>query len=345
MWLALLVACTSAPPVPGPQDRGTTSMKLRTEDGATIALHHHYAAGPPVLLVHGIASNHYFWDLDAEHSLAAWLAERGHDVWLLDLRGHGDALTDEDGVRQFGGWNVDDYGKYDVATAIDHIRSVTGYRTVAYVGHSMGGMVGAIYAVTHGDSALSCIVTAGSPATFAHDAKLVGLAQAAMQSGGVTLGWVETPVLATMARDLGPATPGHLQERLYNPENYEPETIRHLLETIVSPVTRGEMRQFGRMLRDERFESQDGSVDYRAEMRTITVPTFAIGGAHDEIVHPAWAQAYSDAVGGEHRFFLASRAEGLAHDYGHLDYGLGESASTEIFPRIALWLDAHPPER
>lgn len=47
---------------------------VRTEDGATIGLHHHLGAGgegrgQPVLLVHGVSSNHRFFDLDADHGL------------------------------------------------------------------------------------------------------------------------------------------------------------------------------------------------------------------------------------------------------------------------------------
>jgi threonine dehydrogenase-like Zn-dependent dehydrogenase len=83
MWLLLVLACWENPAVAyGGQDVRAhcalaTTTRVDTADGATIALHHHPAAGPPVILVHGISSNHHFWDLDAEHSFAEWLAVRG----------------------------------------------------------------------------------------------------------------------------------------------------------------------------------------------------------------------------------------------------------------------------
>src|SRR5688572_9129836 len=43
---------------------------------------------PPVLLVHGFAQNRYSWHT-SRRSMSAWLAERGFDVWTLELRGHG----------------------------------------------------------------------------------------------------------------------------------------------------------------------------------------------------------------------------------------------------------------
>ena len=40
----------------------------------------------PVLLVHGIATNHRNIDAEADASLARYMRARGRDVWLLTLR-------------------------------------------------------------------------------------------------------------------------------------------------------------------------------------------------------------------------------------------------------------------
>ena len=117
---------------------------MQTEDGATIALHHHPGDGPPVLIVHGISSNHRCWDLSPERSVATALVAAGFDPWLLDLRGHGDALTDAQGRRQWGGWTMDDYGQHDVPAAVAYVLAQTGEDKIGYVGHSLGGMIGAV---------------------------------------------------------------------------------------------------------------------------------------------------------------------------------------------------------
>lgn len=345
MLTVLLLGCTEPVTSPPPHCSVSTTVDVRTDDGATIALHHHAAPGPPVLLVHGIASNHRFWDLDREHSFALWLQERGWDVWLLDLRGHGNALYDGDGRRQYSGWTVDDYGRHDAAAAVDYVRACTAYDQVAWVGHSMGGMVGAIYAVSGGEPSLASLVAVGSPAAFSLEDPLVKVAQGALASGGTVLWWVETPVFAAAAADLGGAVPGRLHERLYNPANFEPDTIDRMLRSITAPLSREEMRHFARMLDAERFQSADGTVDYRAAMGGLTVPTFAIGGAADRIVPAERVRAYAEAVGGPHEYWLAGRDSGTRHDYGHLDLGLGEHAETEIFPRIEAWIARTPPRR
>lgn len=345
MLTVLLLGCTEPDFASAEHCRAASRVRVETEDGATIALHHHPNAGPPVVLVHGIASNHAFWDLDADHSLALWLQSRGWDVWLLDLRGHGEALYDRDGRRQIAGWTVDDYGRHDLAAAVAYVRACTGWRQVDLVGHSMGGMVGAIYATTGGAEHLGAMVVVGSPAAFDLDDPLYKVAKTFLAGGATTLWWVETPAFAAAAADLGGAVPGRLHERLYNPDNFESETVDRMLRNITAPLSRQEMAHFARMLREERFVSADGSFDYAAALGEVRVPTLAIGGAHDEIVPAARVEAYAAAMGGDREYWLAGTANGTRHDYGHLDLGLGEHADEEIFPRIEAWLRRYPPGR
>lgn len=336
MLLLTLLACWDPLPSGAEPAYTATTTRLQTADGATIALHHHPADGPPVLLVHGISSNHHYFDLDTTHNLAEWLATHGHDVWMLDLRGHGDALYGERG-RQFAGWTLDDYGEYDVDTAIRYVQTLTGAPRVDYIGHSMGGMVGAIYAVRHGEGSLGAMVVLGSPAAFSLTDPLFGLAQLGMAAGGGSLLWVETPAFAGMAADLKGAVPFRLHEKLYNPANYTPATVDAMLRQIVSPLARTEMAHFGRMLKDQRFESWDRSVDYHAELAKVKIPVLAVGSTRDAIVPAARVQAFADAMGGEHEFFLASDGN-VANPYGHLDYTLAEAAPEEIFPMVEAWL-------
>ena len=49
-------------------------------------------SGRPVLLVHGLSSNARLWDL-----VAVRLAETGHPVLAVDLRGHGSSAAVADG--------------------------------------------------------------------------------------------------------------------------------------------------------------------------------------------------------------------------------------------------------
>ncbi len=57
-----------------------------TEDGAWIHLHRHVAEGPPVILVHGISSNHWFMDLGPDQVFAVG---EGHSNYPLATHGVG----------------------------------------------------------------------------------------------------------------------------------------------------------------------------------------------------------------------------------------------------------------
>ncbi|MCK6506581.1 alpha/beta fold hydrolase [Myxococcota bacterium] len=310
-----------------------------TADGASVALRRYAADGPPVVLVHGISSNHRTWDLDAGRSLARTLQAQGLDAWLLDLRGHGLAQRDAQGKAQRTGWTMDDYGRYDLPAAIDHVRQVTGQDRVGYVGHSMGGMAAAIYVAWHGDQALSSLVVVGSPVDFGHPEPLLQVARAGGPVATIG-GTIPTPALARAAALLD-RSPLFVDALLFNPDNVSPEARKALYRNIVSPLSRGEVDQLRRMLDDGAFRSADGQVDYRAGLASLRVPLLVIAGRGDSVapvdrVAP-WIEASGSPV---EELLVASRANGFRHDYGHLDLAMGDAAPEELYPRIVAWLEA-----
>lgn len=313
-----------------------------TDDGAEIVLTHHAGAGEPVVLCHGISSNARFWDLDADHSLAEWLAARGYDVWNLDLRGHGLAERDEHGHRQRAGWTVDDYGTEDLPTAFAYVLAQTGASQLHYVGHSMGGMVLAVYLATHPDPPLASATVVGSPLDFRDpDALTAAMLRAAPWM--TVPGFVPTPLGGRFVALFGGKAPFHADAFLYNPADMaDPAERRAMLRTVVSPLSRGEIRQFG-LARDGEFVSADGKQVYRTELGAVHVPMLFFAGRADRVVNPDRVKAYYDAVGSPNKAFVVlSVANGASGDYGHLDMGLGDHAADDVFPRVLSWMQAHP---
>jgi len=98
-------------------------------------------------MVHGLGSNIFSLDLPmAQHSMAQFLASRGYDIWVINLRGQG-----ADEIRSANpndwDWSVDDYALRDVPAIIRFVRAATGQKPFV-LGHSMGGMV--LYAYLQG---------------------------------------------------------------------------------------------------------------------------------------------------------------------------------------------------
>src|SRR5207253_9967674 len=111
------------------------------------ALRLHYAdwgndSAPPLLLVHGGRDHCRSWD-----ALARALQPHFH-VLAPDLRGHGDSDW-----TKGGSYSLTEY-VYDLSRLVRHIAA----RQVAIIGHSMGGMVGLIYAGTFPDQVSALVV-------------------------------------------------------------------------------------------------------------------------------------------------------------------------------------------
>jgi len=103
------------------------------------------ADAPPLLLVHGGRDHCRSWDVLAR-------ALQPHfRVLAPDLRGHGDS----DWTRG-GSYALTEY-VYDLSRLVRHIAA----RQIAIIGHSMGGMVGLIYASTFPDQVSSLVVLDG----------------------------------------------------------------------------------------------------------------------------------------------------------------------------------------
>jgi pimeloyl-ACP methyl ester carboxylesterase len=337
MWiLALAFAASAGSPElsPGPEVRW-----VQGPDGGWSALHHYpTAAGPPVILCHGISSNHRFWDLDPDHSLALWLQKQGFDVWNLDLRGHGAALKTPEGKRQKAGWSMDDYGKLDLPAVIAEVTAATGQPTVSYVGHSMGGMVLAVYLATHGDDKLQSAVVVGSPLDFRDPdlmyRLLLGAAPAVRD-----LAFLPSDVGAKAIAPFGRDMLYTLDEMVLNPDNFDPKVALSAYNHVVSPLSRGEFRQFGRIGQGDEFVSADGTVRYREALGGVTAPMLFLAGRADRVVSPDRVYGYYEAVGSKTKEFVTiSVANGYSGDYGHLDFGLAEKADDEVFPLIGAWL-------
>jgi pimeloyl-ACP methyl ester carboxylesterase len=318
---------------------------VTTTDGATLALHRHANPGaPPVILVHGLSSNGRFWDLDAQSSLASWLAARGSDVWVLDLRGHGAALAaTPESARTFD-WDVDDYGLRDAPAALRHVQGATGYRSVGWVGHSMGGLVGAIHLANGGASDVSAFIPVASPSGFSKDDPLAEVTQRLMEAGGVFPS-IDTPAGARFAASIGARDLVGLLGRLYNPVNIPPERAVPMLESVASPISRAELRHFARMIAAERLQNRDGTVYWADTLRAVTVPTLAFAGGADRIVPADSAAGWATVLGGPVEVIHLDTGHGVVADYGHLDVGIGVRAETEVWPHIARFLAEHPGRR
>lgn len=147
-----------------------------TDDGWTLPIRHYAGPGEPVLLVHGLGVNHYNFDWRPDVSLAAWLRDRGWDVWVAELRG--DAGTTPPSKEAAREWTFEDHARHDLPAVVDGVLAATGRERLAWVGHSMGGML--LYtALTLMPEKIAAGVAISSPARFTERARVYRMGQRA----------------------------------------------------------------------------------------------------------------------------------------------------------------------
>jgi len=328
--------------------------RAKTADGWELALVQYVPEGTPtgrpVLLCHGISANGRHMDLDETHSLARWFVSQGREAWILSIRGTGLSDRADRRAGRAPGYSFDTVWQQDFSAAIDYVRThaqawpahLRGTNAdIDYVGHSMGGML--IYAyLSQGGEGVNAAVTLGSPTRLDGGGDLQPRVIAATRTVIAPDGVIpmENGALVSMAWQ-GRTEDSLFERLLYNPANTTPESWRRLVAIGTADISGALWLQFGRWVETGAFDSADGKIDYRRDMSRIRTPVLVVSGKVDRIAPPPAVKDGYRALGGPKRFLLMAEENGVQADYGHMDYLLGERASTELWPHLLDFLAEH----
>lgn len=314
----------------------------RATDGTRVAvLRYRPAAAPvtidPVLLVHGIASNRYNFDLTDELSLARHLAGRGFDVWLVELRGRGLSQRPRLFSKEKYDWTFDEYAERDLPAAARVALRGSGGRRLHLVGFSTGAL--ACYAWLsdpHRDLEVASLVSLGGPTEFKRASKAL--------SGRLIRGlrWLRHRWLMRVLAPISGYVHPLPMQLIHNPENTDGAVQRRAMVNMIANFSRDELLQYSDWILNDVFRSIDHRRDYRAELPRVTVPTLLLAGPRDALAPPDAVKATYDALGAtDKQFRILSRAQGFKANYGHFDMVLGRTAPEEVYPLVAGWLAGH----
>lgn len=309
---------------------------VQTADGWTLPLRHHGGDGPAVLLVHGMAANHYNWDYRPEVSPIRTLRDLGYSVWVGSLRG--DPGSEPPSGARATRITFDDHATYDAPALIDGVLAATGERDLLWLGHSMGGMLLYTSALLRPDQIRAGVAIA-SPATFQADRKNYALVRdlgflVAARQGRVPmkpLTRLGLTRLRPMVRVLG------------NPDNLDKAIVAGMAHDTLENVPRATVRQAREWIRAGDLVRLDGSRWLEGAERS-RVPLLVLGAADDRIAaHEDVAHACRIFARCAYRL-LAERT-GFSVDYGHVDPVIGLSAQREVTPIVLEFLEEHRPDR
>lgn len=144
-------------------------ISLESPSGATLNLYSKRSSSREigtVLVLHGLAEH-----AGRYAGFAAWLAERGFNVYAHDHRGHGSTSARDAPFRRFARKGGAEAVLRDVRAVHDHASRTHSRLPVIVFGHSMGGFLAVNYAERHGrDLAAMCAWNCDLRAGFAEQA-------------------------------------------------------------------------------------------------------------------------------------------------------------------------------
>ena len=307
-----------------------------TRDGWLIGLRRYLPEGEPagrepVLLCHGLLSTRFSLDLVEGRSLARYLRRQGFDVWLMDLRAHGDSVR-ENGSRGRADWSLDAYVHEDLPAAVRYVLKATGARKLHWVGHSLGGMILYAHCLDGDRSWFRSAVTLDSPG------HLGPLRQATWPGRLYARIFPIVPVL--IFKPIFHLLSSVVPERvLLDDLMLDRATLRLVLyNALIDTGSSMALMHLSRMVADGRFESFDGKLDYEEGPARIEFPLLVLRSPRSRAPEPCVRHAFDSAPAAEKEYRRLGRAEGFAEDHNHFSIVLGKTAEDEVFPIIGGWL-------
>lgn len=315
---------------------GPSTIEVRAQDGARLLMRRYPGPGPSVLLLHGLAATSAIVDFPGR-SLARWLAEQGFDVFVPEMRGHGQSEWPTQS------WGMRDYLTQDLPAIFDAICATSGRDELHWVGHSMGGILLMCHAIFCPDPRLQSGLSIGSALTLCHGPSFY---RRYIPLRPLFESWLRRVPIGLFYRVIAPLLGRGLLSRLERatvwPANLEGEHIRalHRLGFCDAPV---------KLLLDlvTSFEETGLSIGATAdapafhfwqERHRLKLPLRMFAASRDFNVPADSVIATAQALNNERRLTVFGKASGCQEEYGHCDLVVGRHAETEVWPHIRDWL-------
>lgn len=310
---------------------------FRTRDGIELALRRirgRDVTRGAVILQHGLAANGLVYDLPGR-SLARFLAEAGHDCFITRLRGADPAAP------SCGSYGLDAYLDYDLPAMLEHVQHLSGCAQLAYVGHSMGGLLMLMHAIDHPDAPISRFVGIGSTLDYRPDALALEAQRKLLPIVKRTLRALPFRALArvnALTAGYGPVLP--VENLNFARDNIEPYLMRKLIAEGMTDIPVELLLDLDSAFQDSGFVRRRGEVSYLPRAGAFRVPSLLLVGSADTQCGVAAVEETVRLLTGvsQLRVVRLGRAHGQAQDYGHFDLIAGRRANVEVWPILAEFL-------
>lgn len=311
---------------------GLNLLRYDSIDGAP-------SAGPAVLLVPAPIKRSYIWDMAPEISVVQRWRERGYRVYLAEW------VPTPDGDTEVG---LADYGDRLLSICQNKIFEDSGQLKIIIAGHSLGGILAAIYSAAHPQQVAATILLE-APLHFAHpDCCFTPLVKATPDAGAIAAAFRQVPgaflnIMSAMAEPQAFGWERNMDRWLsmFDPlalsTHMRVERWTHdefalpgkLFTDIVESLYRhdsfmaGQLPIGGRML---------GPGDLRA-------PLISVVDMRSKVIPPQAVLPFHEAAGSARKQVLCYGGD-IGVNLQHVGVLVGRSAHASLWPQIFDWLGA-----
>lgn len=278
-------------------------------------------AADAVILCHGIIQNAQAFAVPS-FSVPALLNARGFVVYAVNMRGR-----DGQSARHDFATYVDE----DAAAVVDAVAAR--HRSVSWVGHSMGGLIGCAL-----PRALAAVVALGSPLfpgsealrRWAFDRRLFQLARRLGGVGRAFPGrlYAKAFVAARRALDTG-RVPNPMA--LWKPGSFlDDDDLAHTLQNAFADDGHHVLADLCEL--GFTNGTRAGRLPYSERLAALKSPLLCVAGAHDALAPPDSVHALFSRAGSPVKQFVEV-------DAGHIDLVLGSRARADVWGPVVTFIE------
>ncbi|NVO01003.1 MAG: alpha/beta fold hydrolase [Geobacteraceae bacterium] len=265
-------------------------------------------------MIHGAIENGRIFYSESGKGLAPYLAAKGFDVFVVDMRGRGKSSPSIGRGSVFGQTEAI---MEDIPALINAVRNIHGDRPLQWVAHSWGGVLLTSFLARFPEQVkgVKSLVYFGSKRTI----RVWNIWRILK----VDLVWnIICPLACLFA--------GYLPARQLR-FGSDSETTKFY-------------RQSAEWVKNDAWVDTDDGFDYGAAVRKIILPPiWYIAAKNDHALgHPDDVRDFMNSTGEQKsRFTILGRQNGSLHDYDHINMLTHPDAVSDHFPKVAEWLQQH----
>jgi len=327
----------------GPQQ--TPSTVILERPGLQLRRYQHApGGGPAVLLVPAPIKRAYIWDLAPDISVVQRWSERGYRVYLAEW------LPMPEGDPDVG---LDDYGDRLLSACQRAIAHDSDQQRLTIVGHSLGGILAAIYSCMHPERVAATILLE-SPLHFERASCCFSpLVDATPHARGIADAFRHVP-----------GTYLNLMSAMAEPQAFQWERVADRWLSLLDPKalathmrverwTHDEFPLPGRLFTDvvESLYRNDDFMRGRLGIggraigpRDLRSPLASVVDFRSKVIPPQAVLPFHEATSSERRQVFGYRGD-VGVNLQHVGVLVGRSAHAAIWPAIFAWLGAPAPGR